>query len=239
MNEITRLRFLKLLLASAACAPGLAALGGEMDKLRGDRVGWARLKTNHPYWMRHAKSDPLLMRFFREHTTLNIDPTWYFADVEDLNEMCKFPFLFTQGIHPVHSQTGIANLGEYVRRGGFLMIEACINDTINPDPDAYLGEQRFVLSQALPEAKLVPLARDHKVFHCFFNFNDGPPRTNPGYQWTHLPMFGIMIGERMAGVISFSGLQCGWDFMIYTPGKDVRSMQMLVNIYIYAMTQGG
>ena len=47
-----------------------------------------------------------------------------------------------------------------------------------------------------------------------------------------------MIGTRMAGLISLSGLQCGWDHMVAPPGNDVACMRMLVNIYIYAMTQG-
>jgi hypothetical protein len=46
-----------------------------------------------------------------------------------------------------------------------------------------------------------------------------------------------MIGSRMAGLISLSGLQCGWDRMIAPPGHDVACMRMLVNIYIYAMLQ--
>src|SRR5438128_1383224 len=65
MNEITRLRFLKLLLAGAAFSPGLSMLGSRLDDLRGERVGWARLKTPSPHWKRHSGSDPVLMKFFR------------------------------------------------------------------------------------------------------------------------------------------------------------------------------
>ena len=67
--EISRWRFLKLVLAGSVVAPSLAGLGQNLDQLRGDRVGWARLKTPGPYWKRHAEGDPTLMRFFRDHTT--------------------------------------------------------------------------------------------------------------------------------------------------------------------------
>ena len=49
----------------------------------------------------------------------------------------------------------------------------------------------------------------------------------------------IKIGSRLAGIISLSGLQCGWDGMIAPPGHDVACMKMLVNIYVYAMCKVG
>ena len=42
--------------------------------------------------------------------------------------------------------------------------------------------------------------------------------------------------DRLAGVISLSGLQCGWDGMVAPAGHNVECMKMLVNIYTYALT---
>jgi hypothetical protein len=83
LKEISRARFLKMLMTGAVCLPGAAAFGGAMDKLRGDRVGWVRLKTTSPAWKRHANGDPKMMQFFRGQTTLNVDLSWYEADVEN------------------------------------------------------------------------------------------------------------------------------------------------------------
>ena len=180
-DPITREHFLRLLLAGAVFTPGLAALGGGLDELRGDRVGWARLKTPSPYWLRHSTGDATLMQFIRQQTTLNIDPTWYVADVESLPEMCKYPLLFSQGVHMVQSATGHGNVAEHIRRGKNIF-------------DA------------------------QKAAHG---------------------LYGVMIRQRMAGLITLSGLQCGWDHMVAPVGNDVACMRMLVNIYIYAMMQGG
>src|SRR6185369_10455275 len=98
MKGISRGQFLKCLLGSAIFLPGVAGLGASMDQLRGDRVGWARLKTPSEHWNRHSGSDPVLMHFFRDETTLNIDPTWYAADCISLGDLCKYPFLFSQGV---------------------------------------------------------------------------------------------------------------------------------------------
>ena len=125
-GSLTRRQFVKL--AGAVLALGVTptlAFESSFDQLRGDRVGWARLKTSSPHWMRHSGSDPVLMNFFRGQTTLNIDPAWYSADVNRLDELCKYPFLFSQGVGVVREPAARNNLAEYVRRGGFLLVDAC------------------------------------------------------------------------------------------------------------------
>jgi hypothetical protein len=112
MNPMRRRHFVRLLCAGAVGAPVLPALALSNDQLRGDRVGWARLKTPSPHWKRHAGSDPVLMKFFREQTTLNIDPTWYVADANDLAELGKYPFLFSQGVAVLVDPAARRNLAE-------------------------------------------------------------------------------------------------------------------------------
>ncbi|MEO7934529.1 MAG: DUF4159 domain-containing protein [Chthoniobacterales bacterium] len=207
----------------------------DMDQLRGDSVGWARLKTSSPHWMRHSTGDPLLMRFFRENTTLNIAPNWETADVENLEEMCAYPFLFTQGIHTVRSATAQHNIGEYIRRGGFLLIDACINHDVTPSVDGFYDDQVRALAVILPEAHVVSLPNNHPIYDAFFHIPGGPPHTNVTYEWVRRGLYGIEWNSRLVGVISFSGLQCGWDGMEETRTSRRDSMRMLVNIYVYAM----
>jgi hypothetical protein len=237
MNEITRRHFLKLLPASAAFAPGLAAWGSALDNLRGDRVGWARLKTSSPIWMRHARSDPKLMQFFRDHTTLNIDPAWYAADAENLGELCQYPLLFSQDLRPAQGGNARNNLIEYSRRGGFLFVDCCINPNSRGNAEVFIAQHADAFLEMLPEARVSQLPADHELFRCFFNFPDGPPHTAVEPGWDNHPFYAVHIGRRMAGIISTSGLQCGWDNMKPVRGHDVLCMKMLVNIYIYAMVQ--
>jgi hypothetical protein len=243
MKKISRAHFLKTLLAGLVVLPGAAALGGVNDKLRGDVVGWARLKTNSPVWERHSRSDPELMRFFQEQTTLNIDPKWFAAGVENLGEMCKYPLLFSQSIQMVRDESGRSNLAEYMRRGGFLLVDACCNHNYNPDFNVFLHDHIEALGVILPEAKVQALPSDHDIYRCHFQIPNGhPPHTFDGNIYNpnkaRLGLHGVTIGARMAGIVSMSGLQCGWDHMIAPAGHDVACMRMLVNIYIYAMMQG-
>ena len=239
---------MKRLLASAVFLPGVAALGTELDQLRGDRVGWARLKTASPYWNRHSGSDPVLMKFFREQTTLNIDPIWYSADVSDLAEMCKYPFLFSQGIGMVADPASRGHLAEFVRRGGFLLFDACNHHDVTPDFDAFIQNHLDFFSDTMPEARLVRLPPTHELYNCYFQIPDGkPPHTFMAGVYDERKaqhgLCGMLIGQRMVAVISVCGLQCGWDHvtahpLVAPPGTDQACMRMLVNIYVYAMMQG-
>ncbi len=222
---------------------GLFARAADLTELRGERVGWARLKTADLHWMRHASEDPTLMQFLRENTSLNIATRWYVADCENLAEMCAYPLLFSQSVAVIHDGAGRNNVAEYMRRGGFLLVDACINVNINPNPDLFLLQQKLFLAEALPEARVIPLPLNHEIYGCFFKIPDGkPPHTfcenRYDERWAKHGLYGIYIGPRMAGIISLSGLQCGWARMIAPPGHDIACMRMLVNIYVYAMLQG-
>ncbi|MGO8766874.1 MAG: DUF4159 domain-containing protein [Limisphaerales bacterium] len=247
MPKICRRHFLRTLIAGAALAPGLTAMGG-VDSLRGDRVGWARLKTPSPNWKRHAGGDPILMKFFRDETTLNIDPTWYVADANDLGELCQYPFLFSQGVGVITGQVGQGDIAEYIRRGGFVLVDACHDIHVTPDFDEFLRQQIEFYSAALPGARVVTLPATHDVYRCHFQIPNGhPPHTFMSNVYDAKKaahgLYGLMIGSRLAGIISVCGWQCGWDLVTEyastaSAGTDVACMQMVVNIYIYAMTQG-
>jgi Domain of unknown function (DUF4159) len=249
MREFSRARFLKMLLAGAALAPGLAVLGTDLNRLRGDRVGWARLKTVSRWWKRHAGADPVLTKFFRDETTLNIDPIWYAADVESMDELRKYPLLFSQDVGIVADQHGRENVAEYIRRGGFMLVDACHDIRVTPDFDEFLRQQFAFYSAVLPEAQIVSLPPTHDVYRCFFQFPDGkPPHTFMGNIYDPRKaahgLYGVMIGSRMAGIIGVCGWQCGWDRVTEnaspaTPaGLELACLRMVVNIYVYAMMQG-
>jgi hypothetical protein len=244
--RISRASFIRILSAPLLLGAAWKTWATVPDRLRGDRVGWARLKTPDEFWMRHAAGDSKLMSFLREHTTLNIDPTWYVAEVQSLEQMRQYPLLFSQNLAVIQNAAGRANVAEYMRRGGFLLVDACCNITINPDHDAFLASQTDFFKSVLPEAKVVALPSNHPVYRAVFPISGGhPPHTY--FNNIHAPrkarhgLYGIMAENHMLGMISLSGLQCGWSPMgtLPPPGHREDCMQMLVNIYVFAMLQGG
>lgn len=230
--------------ALALTAPWSASPASEpaTAEPRGGRVGWARLITPHPEWNRHARSDGVLSTFIREKTSLNIDPTWYSADPASVAQLCAYPLIFTNDIVAIRNPVHLENLREYLHRGGFLLIDACCNIGVNPDPDRYLTLHTLLLKQMIPGVQIRALPATHEIYRSLFTMSQTPPHiymnNRPTKQWGKHGLYGIFEGERMVGLISLSGLQCGWDHMS-TPRDADECMRMIVNIYVYAMTRSG
>ncbi|HKB90511.1 MAG TPA: DUF4159 domain-containing protein [Opitutaceae bacterium] len=209
---------------------------------RGGRVGWARLITANGHWKRHARSDSVLSDFIRTQTSLNMDTTWYAADPADLKQLSAYPVIFSNGIETVTDPQSLKNIGEYLKRGGFLLIDACINPWVTPDPDQFLAENTMLMTHILPGVTIRELPNDHDIFSSFFTMDIRPPHTRgPRFRtdwdrWERHGILGVYDGDRLVATITVSGLQCGWDGFGQTHQAEI-CMQMIVNIYVYAMTQ--
>jgi hypothetical protein len=209
---------------------------------RGGRVGWARLISDDPEWERHTRSDNNLSDFIKTRTSLNLDPAWHSATPTRLEDLALYPFIFSTGLATLRDDLRRKNLAEYLGRGGFLLVDACINRNVTPDPDVFLAENTAVFRALLPGCTVRPLPPDHEIYRCFFTLKEVPPHTyhdavyDP--RWAKHMLNGVFDSSgRLASVISLSGLQCGWDRMIAPAGHTEQCMQMVVNIYVYAMTR--
>ena len=240
---ITRQQFLKLAIAAPflpALLPFLASLRAgatETGMGAGGKIEWARLKTPSPTWDRHAKSDHLLLDYIRKTTTLNIDPAWHAADADNLSQMCAYPFLFSEGLGYV-DEAGRRNLREHIERGGFLFIDSCIAPGVNPVEAHFVNAQMTALRDILPDLRTAPIPDGHEVFHNCFNMVDGLPhtRTDDPVRWPVAGLTAIYSRNRMVGMMSLSGLQCGWSGVNNNPVHSTNCMKMMINIYFHAIT---
>lgn len=225
----------------AACLSSAAQLeAASVKEGRGGRVGWARIITGSEAWKRHSEADHRLTQFIRKSTSLNIDPTWYAADPADLEQLSGYPLLYTNNLTDVVDSAKQKNLQEYVRRGGFILVDACINPTITPDPDAFLVRHTALMKTIVPGAEVRRLPDTHDVYRQYFAMKDTPPHTFMDdvfdSRWSHHGLYGVFSGERMVALITLSGLQCMWSSHP-DRGAATESMKMIVNVYVYAMTQ--
>jgi hypothetical protein len=223
-----------LLLAGAGA---LRAAPPAATQFRGGKVEWARLKTDSPHWDQHSERDSHVIALMRTETSLNMDDAWHAASVGQLEELCAYPFLFAETIATV-SDAEARNLAEYLRRGGFLLIDACVRVTVNPDADAFLADQTAILRRQFPQLRVAALEPGHEIFSIYFKLEHFPPQTHSGTNpsWAHRstePLRGLFLGERMIGLISLSGFQCG---LVQNPNPS-EVIRMVTNIYLYAMTR--
>jgi hypothetical protein len=218
-----------------AVAPAHGASSAK-EKFRGGKVDWARLRTANQYWNRHSEFDNRILDFMRTQTTLNIEPQWNSASARTVEELSAYPFIYTQSISEL-SATESRNLAEYLRRGGFILIDACRNKQVNPDISAFYRVQLERLRAQFPDLRVETLTPKHDVFSIYFQMQEYPPyRKSDGRTVLH----GVYVGDRMVAVISLVGFQCGWAGYGDPPNPAAYAtacVQMVANIYVYAMTR--
>ena len=147
------------------------------------------------------------------------------------------------------------NFGDYLRKGGFAVID-------NGEPMYEYGQAEASLRQMLrdslgADAKFLPIPNDHPLYHCFFDFNDGPPqgseiqmvsasniRTSDGETISAIGytmakpivyLEGIWIGTRLVAVYSDKGYCWKWKDLT----NNQPQLKMGVNFVVLALTQAG
>lgn len=200
---------------------------------------WARLKfpvaSRDANWAIHPHGDLALIDFIRRHTTLNLSPEWQTADIDKLDDMVRFPFIFMTSDWPAKlSEAQLANLREYLLRGGFLLADDCIAPR-NDAADYFFRSMAEALKKAVPEARLGRLPNEHPVFHLCFEFDQGLPHFNG----TPHGLWALVLEGRVLALLSPSDLHCGWTNgdVWYYRGATEKALKMGTNIYLFAMTQ--
>jgi len=146
--------------------------------------------------------------------------------------------------------------GDYLRKGGFAVID-------NGTPSYEYGQAEASLRQMLVDAlgndcKFLPIPNDHPLYHCFNDFNDGPPQgsemagmvaaashdsgSNDLMYVRSLTMSkpvlfleGITIDNRLVAIYSDKGYAIKWSQMTNNDAQ----LKMGVNMVVFALTQAG
>jgi hypothetical protein len=238
MSTTHRRHFLKLLCAGAVGIPILPTWGADFEKLRGDRVDWARLVTPNKDWDIHGDRDPALAQFIRANTSLDIQRSPDPVNPAHLDELCRHPFIYAKDLRWVSDATQLTNIGEYLRRGGFMCVDACATEAVNPDMEIYLRENSAIFKRIFPGAEIRKLPETHGIYNCYYKLSRADVYTaDMGNQTrcANYGLYGVYLEDRMVAIISMYGLECGWP---QTPQRTTGCMKFILNMYMYAMTAG-
>lgn len=171
--------------------------------------------------------------------------------------LLKMPFVFITTDRAFElTETEKINVKKYLENGGFMVL-----DNAAPLYEASQGgtSLKQMLREALgSKARFIPIPNDHPLYHCFFDFDDGPPiGSEIGFikvgQGTPLKnselalhdgmirqkdiyfLEGVWIGDRLVAVYSDKGYVVRWkDNLDNEP-----QLRMGVNMIVYALTQKG
>jgi hypothetical protein len=133
---------------------------------------------------------------------------------------------------------GRDNVREYIKRGGFLFIDSCISPTVNPVQTDFIAVQMKALGEIVDNLHTEPIPSSHEIYHNCFDMVNGLPHTRADdpVRWPIVGLTAIYSRDRLVGIISTSGLQCGWAGIGDSEILSNECMRMMINIYVYAIT---
>ena len=180
-------------------------------------------------WYWGGSSLPNLLRFAADNTDFPIDTIEKVVTITD-PDLFRYPFLFATG-HGVisFSPEERQRLREYLAGGGFLFVN-----------DSYGIARTFLdeLRRLMPDREVVQLPFDHALYHCFYDFPNGPPKI---HEHDNKPPSGyaVLINGRVAlYFLVESDIGDGWeDPQVHNdpPEKRLEALRMGVNLMTYAL----
>lgn len=209
-------------------------------------LGTAWANDLEPTFDSAAKAIPNLVDVLNKQTgiTAQVDAHLFI----DSQELFRTPFVFITAQEAFElTEREIENLGEYMRRGGFVFA-----DNANPTAEYSQAEAalRRIFRDALrAEGQLQVIPNSHPIYHTFYDF-DGPPvgtelevpdlggqrgLENVIIAQTSYNLEGVFLGDRLVALYSDKGYVHSW---ARNYGNEPQ-LRFGVNAVIFALTQEG
>jgi len=201
---------------------------------------WPDYFPDQPPWKHdYPESDEFGIGLIHELTGIRVGPDSYKIVELRSNEIFEYPFLYLSepGFLQL-TEKEITNLGEYIRRGGFIMADDFRTGAYLGGPEE-LEILRQYLKRALPERELVRLDINHPIFHSFFEIDQ--LRMTPPYG-AFVPEFWGMSDEngRLQIIANYNNdVGDFWKYLDHgdKPLQDsTTSIRLGINYFIYAMS---
>lgn len=180
-------------------------------------------------WYWGPSSLPNFLRFIHENSDFPVDTNEYQVKVTD-PELFRYPFLFATGHGTMaFSPEEREQLRRYLNAGGFLFI----NDSYGMVPSVMKE-----LHQLFPEREVVDVPFDNPLYHCFYDFPNGPPKIHK-HDGKPPRGYAVIINGRI--VVYFlveSDIGDGWeDPQVHNDpqAKRLQALQMGLNLLTYAL----
>jgi hypothetical protein len=201
---------------------------------------WPQDWPHTPPWRHdYPDSDEFILGLVHELTGIRVSPTSYKIVQLSSPEIFEYPFLYlSEPGFMVLNEKEIANLGEYIRRGGFIMADDFRTAAYLGGPEE-LDVLRYYLKRALPERELVRLDLRNPLFHSFFDMTT--LQMTPPYGGFHPEFWGMSDEKGRLQLIANYNNDIG-DFWKYLDHGDkplqdsTTSIRLGINYLIYALS---
>jgi hypothetical protein len=191
----------------------------------------ARLKySGGGDWYNDPSAEVNLLNFIRQQAGIDVDPRYEFVDIGSEN-FFSYPFIFITGHgNIVFNDTEVRRLRTYLENGGFLYVD-----------DDYGIDKAFrrEIKKVFPTQELVELPFSYGLYHCQFDFSNGPPKTHE-HDGKPAQGFGLFHNGRLVVYYTYeTNPSDGWaDPEVHNDPEPKRqeALRFGTNIVIWALT---
>jgi hypothetical protein len=181
-------------------------------------------------WYNDPSAEVNLLNFISENTNVKTNPNYVSVDLET-NEIFNFPLTFLTGHgNIVLSDKNVKTLREYFENGGFMYVD---------DDYGLDNSLKRELKKVFPNSELIEIPFDHQIYHSFYDFNNGPPKTHE-HDNKQPKGYGLFFGERMVLYYTVeSNPSDGWanqDVHNDPEEKRIEALKFGTNIIVYALS---
>jgi len=181
-------------------------------------------------WYNDPSAEVNLLNFIAKNTKIRVIPEYKFVEIGSEN-LFSYPFLFLTGHGNISlSDFEVKRLRDYLLNGGFLYI----------DDDYGLDQSiRREMKKVFPDKDFIELPFSHPIYHCLYDFPNGPPKT---HEHDDKPPqgFGIFHEGRLIVYYTYeSNPSDGWaDPEVHKDPEEKRleALKFGANIVIYVLT---
>lgn len=265
------LRKSAVMLGGAAFA---GALGGMFSKLHADddtknetvktgELFFPRLKFHVrdrrlDIWNSGPSGDAILRRKLVELTNVNASPEPVVVELEDLEKMARYPYVFMTSESEFDLEPKQAdNLREFLVRGGFVHADDCCHPNAKDrryksdlgenfefkdresgktgiDGDRFFMDYCRIINSLFPDNPVRRIPDNHEIYRCYFNFPKGCPFMQ-GVDHGAWGLFEKGTGRLMT-VATPGDLHCGWMSIYFGAMRDMEAIKMGINVLMYYLT---
>ena len=164
---------------------------------------------------------------FDEHVLLSserlLDMPFVFVTTDDMFEL---------------TETEKLNVQKYFNNGGFMVLE---NSTPKHDFSMAEATLKKMVRDTIPNARFAIIPDNHPLYHCFFDFDDGPPygaEIGSFGQYISQQRYyleGVWYKNRLVAIYSNKGYIIKWS----ENTNNEPQLRMGVNMLVFALTQEG
>jgi hypothetical protein len=181
-------------------------------------------------WYNDPQEEVELLKFVRQNTSIDVDPVYEFVDVND-EKLFTYPFIYLTGHGNINlTESDARRLRLYCENGGFLYAD-----------DDYGMDKSFrrEMKKIFPEQNLTELPFSYGLYHCFFDFPHGVPKTHE-HDGKPAQGFGLFHNGRLVVYYTYeSNPSDGWDPPDVhgdPPEKRDEALRFGTNIVVWALT---